>query len=150
MIDFEVCSFEEKYIDQILYIENVSFSDPWSRDSMEKELSNNFARYIVVKKQDLVVGYGGMWLILDEGHITNIAVHPDYRGIGIGNEIVKALIKICIAENINALTLEVRKSNLAAIKLYSKFGFVAEGIRKAYYADNHEDAIIMWKRRICF
>lgn len=150
MIDFEVCSFEEKYIDQILYIENVSFSDPWSRDSMEKELSNNFARYVVVKKQDLVVGYGGMWLILDEGHITNIAVHPDYRGIGIGNEIVKALIRICIAENINALTLEVRKSNLAAIKLYSKFGFVAEGIRKAYYADNHEDAIIMWKRRICF
>lgn len=149
MIDFEICCFEEKYIDQILNIENISFSDPWSKDSMEKELNNNFARYVVVKNQDLVVGYGGMWLILDEGHITNIAVHPDYRGISIGNEIVTALINICIAENINALTLEVRKSNLVAINLYSKFGFAPEGIRKGYYADNHEDAIIMWKRNIC-
>lgn len=149
MIDFEICPFEEKYIDQILNIENISFSDPWSRNSMEKELNNNFARYVIVKKQGLVAGYGGMWLILDEGHITNIAVHPDFRGIGIGNQIVTALIDICIFEKINFLTLEVRKSNLIALNLYSKFGFVSEGIRKAYYADNQEDAIIMWKRNIC-
>lgn len=148
MIDFDVCPFEEKYIDPILYIENASFNDPWSRDSMEKELSNSFARYVVVKKQDLVIGYGGMWLILDEGHITNIAVHPDYRDIGIGSEIVKSLIGICKKEKIISMTLEVRKSNAAALNLYSKFGFVAEGIRKGYYGDNKEDAIIMWKRNI--
>lgn len=146
MIDFEICPLEEKYIDSILYIENISFSDPWSRDSMEKELINEFARYVVIKKENAVIGYGGMWLILDEGHITNIAVLPEYRGMGIGKIIVQSLIDICKNENIVALTLEVRKSNEPAIKLYSKFDFIAEGIRKAYYSNNHEDAIIMWKR----
>lgn len=146
MNNFEICPLEEKYITSILSIESKSFSDPWSRDSMEKELINEFARYVVIKKEDSVVGYGGMWLILDEGHITNIAVAPDFRGMGIGNLIVGSLIDICKNEKIISMTLEVRKSNLPALYLYTKFGFITEGIRKAYYADNHEDAIIMWKR----
>lgn len=148
MNSFEICHFEEKYIDSILLIENASFTDPWSRNAMEKELGNNFARYIVIKYKNEVIGYGGMWLILDEAHITNIAVLPEHRGIGAGNIIVKTLIDICTAENILSLTLEVRKSNELAQRLYSKFGFVSEGVRIGYYANNKEDAIIMWKRNL--
>lgn len=148
MNNLVICPFEEKYIDSILSIEKLSFTDPWSKDSMEKELYNNFARYVVVKYNDEVIGYGGMWLILDEGHITNIAVTPKYRCIGAGKIILKSLIDICKREKIDSLTLEVRISNTIAQNLYIKFGFVSEGIRKNYYADNHEDALIMWKRNI--
>ncbi|MFT8314500.1 MAG: ribosomal protein S18-alanine N-acetyltransferase [Clostridium sp.] len=148
MNNLVVCPFEEKYIDSILSIEKLSFTDPWSRDSMEKELNNNFARYVVVKLEDKVIGYGGMWIILDEGHITNIAVAPEYRCIGAGKLILKSLINICKKEKVISLTLEVRVSNTIAQSLYSKFGFVTEGIRKNYYADNNENALIMWKRDI--
>lgn len=148
MNNLVVCPFEEKYIDSILSIEKLSFTDPWSRDSMEKELNNNFARYVVVKLEDKVIGYGGMWIILDEGHITNIAVAPEYRCIGAGKLILKSLINICKKEKVISLTLEVRVSNTIAQSLYSKFGFVTEGIRKNYYADNNENALIMWKRNI--
>ncbi|AGK99044.1 ribosomal protein S18-alanine N-acetyltransferase [Clostridium pasteurianum] len=148
MSDLVVCPFEEKYIDSILSIEKLSFTDPWSKDSMERELNNNFARYVVVKLNDKVIGYGGMWIILDEGHITNIAVAPEYRCIGAGKLILKSLINICKKEKVISLTLEVRVSNTIAQGLYSKFGFVTEGIRKNYYADNNENALIMWKRDI--
>lgn len=148
MNNLVVCPFEEKYIDSILSIEELSFTDPWSKDSMEKELNNNFARYVVVKYNNKVIGYGGMWLILDEGHITNIAVTPKYRCMGAGKLILKSLIDICKKEKVISLTLEVRVSNTIAQSLYIKFGFVSEGIRKNYYADNHEDALIMWKRNI--
>lgn len=148
MNNLVVCPFEEKYIDSILSIEKLSFTDPWSRDSMEKELNNNFARYVVVKLEDKVIGYGGMWIILDEGHITNIAVAPEYRCIGAGKLILKSLINICKKEKVISLTLEVRVSNTIAQSLYSKFGFITEGIRKNYYADNNENALIMWKRDI--
>ena len=148
MNDLVVCPFEEKYIDSILSIEELSFKDPWSKDAMERELNNNFARYVVVKQQNKVIGYGGTWIILDEGHITNIAVDPKYRCIGAGKLILKSLIDICKGENVTSLTLEVRVSNIIAQNLYSKFGFISEGIRKNYYADNNEDALIMWKRNI--
>jgi ribosomal-protein-alanine N-acetyltransferase len=146
MSDLEVCPFKKEYIDEILSIEELSFHDPWSKDSMEKELQNSFARYLVVKSSGKVIGYGGMWLILDEGHITNVAVHPDFRGIGAGNLLLKSLIEIGEIESIIALTLEVRSSNNVAQNLYYKYGFLLEGIRKGYYADNNEDALILWKR----
>jgi ribosomal-protein-alanine N-acetyltransferase len=146
MSDLEICPFKREYIDEILSIEELSFHDPWSKDSMEKELQNSFARYLVVKSSGKVIGYGGMWLILDEGHITNVAVHPDFRGIGAGNLLLKSLIEIGKIESIIALTLEVRSSNNVAQNLYYKYGFLLEGIRKGYYADNNEDALILWKR----
>lgn len=148
MNNLEVCSFEKKYLREIMCIENLSFSIPWTKDAMEKELLNKFAKYVVIKLNNLVVGYGGMWLILDEGHITNIAVHPEFRGIGAGKKIIEALIDECKKNNINSLTLEVRASNYVAKNLYTKFGFIEEGIRKNYYNDNNEDAIIMWKRNM--
>ena len=134
-------------IEDILVVEKLSFSIPWSRDSFEKEITdNNLAIYLVAKVNEKAVGYIGMWKVLNEGHITNVAVHPEFRHQGIGDQLVSELLSLCVNENIDLVTLEVRKSNQNAIKLYEKHGFVAEGIRKAYYQDNKEDAIIMWKR----
>lgn len=148
MLDIEVVPFNENHINEVLYISTLSFITPWTRDSIEKELENKFARYVVAVKDNLVVGYGGVWLILDEGHITNIAVHPEYRGIGVGNAVLEALIEICKIERITSMTLEVRKSNTIAQNLYKKYGFIEEGIRKNYYTDTKEDGVIMWKYNI--
>ena len=134
-------------IEDILVVEKLSFSIPWSRDSFEKEIvDNNLAIYLVARVNEKAVGYIGMWKVLNEGHITNVAVHPEFRHQGIGDQLVSELLSLCEKENIDLVTLEVRKRNQNAIRLYEKHGFVAEGIRKAYYQDNKEDAIIMWKR----
>jgi len=147
--DIEIVSFKQEHIDGIIMIETLTFPTPWSKESFEKELeTNKFARYIVAKKDNIVIGYAGMWLILDEGHITNIAVHPEYRGIGAGNRLLESLIEICKIESIHHITLEVRKSNIIAQNLYKKYGFIEEGVRKEYYGDNKEDAIIMWKHNV--
>lgn len=133
-------------IDDIMEIEMLSFNIPWSRDSFVLELtSNKFAKYIIARVGNKVVGYAGMWKILDEGHITNIAVHPEYRQRKIGTGLVEVLLSLAQEFEILKLTLEVRKSNTAAQILYKKFGFETLGVRKKYYADNHEDALIMWK-----
>jgi ribosomal-protein-alanine N-acetyltransferase len=145
MNNIEIIPFNKNHVNDVLYISNLSFLTPWTIDSIEKELDNKLARYVVAIKDNLVVGYGGIWLILDEGHITNIAVHPEYRGIGAGDMIVEALIELCRLEGIVSMTLEVRKSNVVAQNLYKKHGFIVEGVRKNYYADTHEDAVIMWK-----
>ncbi|MTK13807.1 MAG: ribosomal-protein-alanine N-acetyltransferase [Clostridiaceae bacterium] len=149
MNDIDILSLKLEHIDSVLAIDTLCFPTPWSRESFQKEIENNkFARYIIAKKGEVVIGYAGMWLILDEGHITNIAVHPEYRGIGAGKLLLEALIEICKIESINSITLEVRKSNIVAQSLYKKYGFIEEGIRKEYYGDNREDAIIMWKHSI--
>lgn len=136
----------EKDIDEVLAIEREAFTTPWSRDAFVKEITENqLARYIVAEKDGQIVGFGGIWLILDEGHITNIAVAPNYRGQGIGNVLVKQLIKLCEELGIFRITLEVRRSNYIAQTLYKKHGFTECGIRPGYYADTKEDAIIMWK-----
>ncbi|HWR61485.1 MAG TPA: tRNA (adenosine(37)-N6)-threonylcarbamoyltransferase complex dimerization subunit type 1 TsaB [Clostridia bacterium] len=134
-------------IDQVCEIEKLSFKTPWSRESFEAEISGNkLARYVVAKVGGKVAAYGGMWIVLDEGHITNIAVHPDYRGMKLGEKLVLSMLekaRSCGALNI---TLEVRNSNTVARNLYRKLGFVDSGIRKGYYSDTGEDAVIMWKK----
>lgn len=135
----------KSHIDGIMEIEKDSFAIPWSRASVEKELSNNLAIYVVAMDKEKVTGYGGMWHVVNEGHITNIAVHKDFRRKGIGNAIVKKLIEIAEEKEMIGLTLEVRKSNISALELYKKNGFKLEGIRPEYYEDNKEDAYIMWK-----
>jgi [ribosomal protein S18]-alanine N-acetyltransferase len=145
MNNIEIIPFKENHVNEVLYISNLSFLTPWTRDSIEKELENKLARYVVAIKDDVVIGYGGIWFILDEGHITNIAVHPEYRGAGAGDMIVEALIELCKLESIASMTLEVRISNIVAQNLYKKHGFIQEGIRKNYYSDSHEDGVIMWK-----
>ena len=136
-------------VDDILVVENLCFPVPWSKESFIRELSNkSLTRYICAKTGDRAIAYAGMWKIFDEGHITNIAVHPEYRKKGIGGKVVFSLLKISRGEKIKKMTLEVRKSNIAAQKLYFKYGFEIKGIRKGYYSDNGEDAIIMWKENI--
>ncbi len=133
-------------IDKVLEMEMLCFSIPWSRQCFEDEIKNNDkAFYVIARLDGIVVGYAGIWNVLNEGHITNIAVHPHLRRQKIGSSLVEALLKFAVEKEIDALTLEVRESNKAAIMLYEKFGFSVEGKRKAYYADNMEDAIIMWK-----
>ena len=104
------------------------------------------AIYICAVAGGKAVGYAGMWQICDEGHITNIAVHPEFRNSGVGSGLMEALLAIAQEHSITALTLEVRRSNHDAQALYGKYGFIEGGARKAYYADNNEDAVIMWKR----
>lgn len=133
-------------IDDVIVIENLSFKTPWTYDAFLAELTENkCARYKVLMIGNKVVAYGGMWILLDEAHITNIAVHPEYRGIGLGNAILEQLIIEAKQNNISAMTLEVRMSNTTAINLYKKYGFIEEAVRKKYYQDTGEDAIIMWK-----
>ena len=136
----------ESDLDRIMEIEIKTFSPPWSREAFLLELTKNLlARYIVAEIDGDVAGYGGIWLIIDEGHVTNIAVEEKYRGLGVGNKLVEGLIRLCRDRDIKAMTLEVRKSNEVAKSLYKKYGFKEYGIRPGYYSNNNEDAIIMWK-----
>ncbi|HYE84272.1 MAG TPA: tRNA (adenosine(37)-N6)-threonylcarbamoyltransferase complex dimerization subunit type 1 TsaB [Clostridia bacterium] len=142
----ELQNMSMKDIEQVCEIENLSFRVPWSRESFESELSqNSLARYTVAKVDGKVAAYGGMWIVLDEAHITNIAVHPDYRGRKLGEKLVQALLQTAKDSKAARITLEVRASNDIARKLYRKLGFVDYGLRKGYYADTGEDAVIMWK-----
>lgn len=144
-MDINIVNMSESHIDGIMEIENDSFAIPWSRKSVESELNNKLAIYVVALLDNKVVGYGGMWHVVTEGHITNIAVHKDYRKKGVGDKIVKKMVEIAEDKEMIGLTLEVRTSNEAALKLYKNNGFKLEGIRKEYYEDNKEDAYIMWK-----
>lgn len=132
-------------LDRIMEIEHESFSLPWSRDAFVAELTqNHFANYLVALHNDEVVGYAGVWVILDEGHVTNIAIHPSARGKKLGKKLMLELMATAIARGVERMTLEVRVSNVVAQRLYEKLGFISHGIRKGYYTDNNEDAIIMW------
>ncbi|MCX7749253.1 MAG: ribosomal protein S18-alanine N-acetyltransferase [Clostridia bacterium] len=149
MINVEVAAMTPKDIEGVLIVENLSFTIPWSRQAFDDELTKNeFSRYVIAKVNGNIVGYGGMWKVCDEGHITNIAVHPEFRGTGVGSKILEKLIRIAKEECILRMTLEVRRTNIAAQGLYAKYGFQNSGFRKSYYSDNGEDALIMWRDKI--
>ncbi len=144
--NIEVVKMTREHLDGVMTIENLSFKIPWSRNAFIDELTTNeMAVYVVAVSGKEILGYGGLWRVLDEGHITNIAVHPEFRRCGAGSRIMDELLRQCRDCGILSLTLEVRRSNLPAQKLYGKYGFRSEGIRKGYYSDTGEDAIIMWK-----
>ena len=145
----EVMKMSLEHIDDVMVVEHLSFSIPWSKEAFIEEVSNNkFAHYISALVDGKVAGYAGMWKVCDEGHITNVAVHPEYRGMGIGSSLIERLLEMARSYEIGSMTLEVRKSNLIAQSLYSKYGFKVGGFRRRYYADNGEDALIMWKDRM--
>lgn len=132
--------------DDIAALEVVCFADPWSKESLVYELSENpRAVYIVAEVDGHVVGYVGVWGIVDEGHITNVAVSPDYRRKNIGSLLIYHMLKATTQAGLVRHTLEVRAGNAPAQALYRKYGFEEAGIRKGYYQDNGEDAIIMWR-----
>jgi ribosomal-protein-alanine N-acetyltransferase len=136
-------------IDAVQVVERASFPVPWPANAFRHELTQNKnAHYIVAREGDRIVGYAGLWLSLDEAHITTFAVLPDYRRRKIGERMLVALFDKSAKLGAEWMTLEVRASNLAAQKLYEKYGFRPAGIRRRYYSDNNEDAIIMWTDRL--
>lgn len=133
---------------EVVAIDRMSFSLPWPERSYRYELSENPAsRFLVAERprgeDNVVVGYVGFWLIADEAHISTLAVHPHYRRLGIGRQLLSSALDDAQQLGANLCTLEVRASNLGAIDLYAEFGFVVVGRRKGYYHDNQEDAILM-------
>ncbi len=128
----------------VLKIEEKTNPSPWSERSFRSELSNRDAHYFVVECGEEVVGFGGYWAILDEAHITTVAIAPPFQGQGLGRKLVEHLLTDASQRGITCATLEVRSSNTRAQTLYERLGFVATGMRKRYYADTREDAVVMW------
>jgi len=132
-------------IDTIVGIEREVFTAPWSAEAFHNELSQNmFAKYMVMEQDGVILGYGGMWLIVDEAHVTNIAIREPYQGMGLGRKLLSELMRTAYWLGARRMTLEVRVSNERAQRLYRKYGFAPSGIRPGYYSDNREDALIMW------
>ena len=125
-------------------IEAASFSVPWPDEAYRSELqANRLASYLVVRTDDELIAYGGIWLMVDEAHITTFAVDPAWRRQRVGETLLVALLELALARRAREATLEVRLSNVAARRLYEKYGFRPVGLRPRYYSDNGEDALIM-------
>lgn len=134
-----------KDLDQVMQIEWDSFPLPWSKQSYMGELSNTFASYLVCDYEGEIVGFGGIWVVYEEAHITNVAIAKDYRQQGKGKMLMGKLESIARDKKAIRIMLEVRPSNIAAQIMYDNLGFVPTGLRKKYYSDNDEDAILMTK-----
>jgi ribosomal-protein-alanine N-acetyltransferase len=133
-------------LDRVLEIEALSYKTPWSRRAFTSEVTeNSYAHYFVARHEGKIVGYVGMWVILDESHITNIAVDPEFRRHRIGQRLLLAMFEKAKEYGASRMTLEVRVTNTGAQTLYRNLGFADRGLRKGYYTDTNEDAIIMWK-----
>lgn len=148
MVNLILKDMDSTDLNGVYEVSSLSLKETWSLESINNELNNKLAKYIVCKEDNKVLGFAGAWLIAGEGQITNVAVHPDYRGKKIGKKLMKELINTLKKEGSTDITLEVRKSNIVAQNLYESLGFVNEGVRKNFYEDNREDAIIMWLHNI--
>ena len=148
MAEIEIGLMTLNDIDAVAAIEAATFKTPWSKESFYREVTDNAcARYIVLREDGVAIAYAGVWFVLDEGHITNIAVREDRRGMGYGERVTRAMIQLAADSGMNWMTLEVRRSNEAAKRLYHKLGFIDVGYRKRYY-ENTEDALIMALERL--
>jgi ribosomal-protein-alanine N-acetyltransferase len=131
-------------IGAVLEIERLSFSSPWPAFAFEQELTaNRLAHYRVARLGERVVAFGGIWLMVDEAHITTFGVHPEHRRRGIGRRLLLQLAEVALGLGSARMTLEVRVSNEPAQALYRSFGFDVTGRRVAYYSDDGEDALVM-------
>ena len=169
---YEIRPMAEADIHQVAEIERESFPSAWPATAYRRELANRLARYVVVFDRsheppaatpsrrrrlldlfrrndepapttDYIVGYVGVWLLVDEAHIVAIAVRDAYRRQGLGELLLAEALELALANRQEAVTLEVRRSNVGAQTLYEKYGFLKVGVRRRYYSDNHEDAVIM-------
>ncbi|MCL1632865.1 ribosomal protein S18-alanine N-acetyltransferase [Sporolactobacillus sp. CPB3-1] len=132
-------------IDQVMIVEHSAFDVPWSRKAFENEITNNhFASYFVADLCGKIIGYCGVWVIVDEAHITNLAVLEGYRGLKVGESLLRHVMLYAVSRQAQSMSLEVRVSNKIAQSLYRKLGFRNGGIRKNYYSNNREDALVMW------
>ena len=136
----------EADLPEVVALENRYFSMPWSEANLRESMQKEHYLFLVAEEEGMVVGYGGILWVADEGDITNIVVLESYRGLGLGTALMKALLSAGRVRGITSFTLEVRMSNQVAIHTYERLGFVGEGVRKRFYEMPTEDALIMWKR----
>jgi ribosomal-protein-alanine N-acetyltransferase len=142
-LEFRLMQLDD--IPDVLAIEHEAFTLPWTEEAFRNELTmNHFAKYMIMELNGQAIGYAGMWTIMDEAHITNIAVLEAYRGRKLGDKLLDELMQTAAYLGMDRMTLEVRVTNRIAQGLYEKKGFKPAGVRKGYYSDNNEDAVIMW------
>ena len=139
-----VSPMRRRHLRAVLDIERQVYPRPWSARLFEDELDRSGRVYLVARVGPTVVGYAGLLMIADDGHVATVAVHPDWQGRGMATRLLAELVQGALDLGANQLTLEVRVSNQAAQHVYRRFGFAPAGARKAYYADNGEDALVMW------
>lgn len=140
-----IVALAEKHLARVLEIEAASNGAPWSERAFRNEIDNPQGVFVVSEeKGHQVTGFGGMWMVVDEAHITTLAVDPAHRRRGIGAKIMRVLLDEARARGMTCSTLEVRAGNEAAIMLYESLGYVRVAVRRRYYPDNREDAVIMW------
>lgn len=146
MISFRAMAPDDA--DAVACIEHESFATPWSREDFWREASNDFTCYIVALEDTDIIGFAGCWISFDEAQVTNIAVTAIQRNKGCGKLLMEQMMCAAVARGVERMTLEVRPSNMPAIRLYERLGFSAVGVRKGYYQDNGEDAILMWNTKL--
>ncbi|WP_042225420.1 ribosomal protein S18-alanine N-acetyltransferase [Oceanobacillus manasiensis] len=145
MSEFTIRKMEIADVDQVMEVEKASFTTPWTTDIFYQEIvDNQYAYYYVIEWNGKIAGYVGTWVVLEDAQVTNIAILPGLRGQKLGEKLFHYMLLQVKLIGATRLSLEVRKSNIPAQKLYRKFGLVPGGIRKNYYTDNQEDAIVMW------
>ena len=140
-----IVNMHESHIAQVAALEKICFSDPWSENSVASELKNPLSCWLVAEEDGVVAGYVGSQTVIDESDMMNIAVHPDHRRKGIAEALVMELVEALKKRESHCLTLEVRTSNEPAKALYEKLGYVQIGLRKNYYRNPKEDALILRK-----
>lgn len=139
---------ERADINRVHEIECTCFRSPWSKLALAGELRNDVAHYLVMEAEGVICGYGGMWLLFEEAHVTNVAIMPDYRGQGRGKRLMLAMMRYAVKRGAERMTLEVRESNMVAQKLYAGLGFEQNGFRPGYYSDTGEGAQLLWNNDI--
>lgn len=139
---------ERKDVSRVHEIECTCFRSPWSRLALMGELRNEVAHYLVMEVDGVICGYGGMWLLFEEAHVTNVAIMPEYRQTGRGRRLMIAMMHHAVKRGAEKMTLEVRESNTVAQQLYARIDFQQNGFRAGYYSDTGEGAMILWNENI--
>lgn len=144
MINYRLMTIED--VEAVHAIEEVVFPTPWTLNSFYQEMTSNTQAYYYVAEDEnqKIIGFCGMWIVFDDSQITNVAVLPEGRGKGVGESLMRHAIALSKDKKVAVMSLEVRVTNIVAQNLYRKLGFSDGGIRKGYYTDNQEDALVMW------
>lgn len=148
MAAIEIRPMKHGDIGDVYRLECICFRSPWSKASLLGELHNRVAHYFVILADDVLAGYGGMWVLYEEAHVTNIGVHPDYRRKGFAKQLLQRMMEHALSLGAEAMTLEVRESNIGAQALYAQMGFEQNGYRPRYYDDTGEAALLLWNKNL--
>ena len=135
-------------VNRVHEIECTCFRSPWSKLALAGELRNEVAHYLVMEADGVICGYGGMWLLFEEAHVTNVAIMPEYRGQGRGKRLMLAMMRHAVKRGAEKMTLEVREGNTVAQHLYATLDFEQNGFRPRYYSDTGEGALLLWNNDI--